>query len=488
MLKSITESKVDEMTNIIMGIILAICILPTIWMMFFLSYPKDLKTGKLIFGVKNRDEFAGPGIKDTVEGIISKYRTAGLRMSVVLTALCVVIFLLTFIDKVSLFIFVWVMYIFASLFLIMVPYYQGHREMMDIKRSLGISTEKGVSYVDLKNAGTVHALEMHKALIPNIIGFVFLIAAIMKDAGILNIGKNNLYPGYMTAMMVATFWVIGILMTVIGFVLDRMKNEVISSDSDVNANYNRARKKILADSMISFVWVNTLYTTIFFFGFIISGAEILYVISMGIYVVLVMGVIAPYVPRLKKLDETYRAKTDIVADDDEYWIAGMFYYNPSDKRLNVEKRVGIGSTVNMAHPAGKVIGVIGGLGIVAALLSVVWIGMMEATPLSLRIEGGALICHQLRDEYVIPLDTIEDAEYISDIKTLRLSRSSGVGMEEVLKGNFIELNSSERCKVFLNPEAGSCIHIETSDRVYYVSSDTPEETTAIWDMLKDLKN
>ncbi len=103
------------------------------------------------------------------------------------------------------------------------------------------------------------------------------------------------------------------------------------------------------------------------------------------------------------------------------------------------------------------------------------------------ISSGARIVLQI-SSYVIPLDTIESAEYIQDIRTLRLSRSSGVGMNELLKGDFVELNSVTRCKVFLNPETGSCIHIETSDRVYYVSSDTPEETTAIWNMLKDLKN
>lgn len=55
------------MMNITMGMILTICILPTIWMMFFMSYPKDLQSSRLIFGVKNRDEFAAPEIRETVE-------------------------------------------------------------------------------------------------------------------------------------------------------------------------------------------------------------------------------------------------------------------------------------------------------------------------------------------------------------------------------------------------------------------------------------
>jgi len=47
---------------------------------------------------------------------------------------------------------------------------------------------------------------------------------------------------------------------------------------------------------------------------------------------------------------TKKAKGEIL-DDDARWIAGMFYYNPSDPAVFVEKRTGIGYTVNFARPA-----------------------------------------------------------------------------------------------------------------------------------------
>jgi uncharacterized membrane protein len=40
-----------------------------------------------------------------------------------------------------------------------------------------------------------------------------------------------------------------------------------------------------------------------------------------------------------------------ILDDDAKWVLGMFYYNPSDPSVFVEKRVGIGYTVNFARPA-----------------------------------------------------------------------------------------------------------------------------------------
>ena len=40
----------------------------------------------------------------------------------------------------------------------------------------------------------------------------------------------------------------------------------------------------------------------------------------------------------------------IPVDDDQYWKWGMFYYNPNDPAIWIEKRFGIGWTLNFANP------------------------------------------------------------------------------------------------------------------------------------------
>lgn len=45
-------------------------------------------------------------------------------------------------------------------------------------------------------------------------------------------------------------------------------------------------------------------------------------------------------------------------DDERHWIWGSLYYNPDDPSLFVEKRYGIGWTLNIGHPTGKVITVL----------------------------------------------------------------------------------------------------------------------------------
>jgi uncharacterized membrane protein len=56
---------------------------------------------------------------------------------------------------------------------------------------------------------------------------------------------------------------------------------------------------------------------------------------------------------------------------DKYWKLGLFYINRSDPALFVEKRFGIGYTLNFGHP---------GVWIFLALLLAVWVGVVLFTP------------------------------------------------------------------------------------------------------------
>lgn len=67
---------------------------------------------------------------------------------------------------------------------------------------------------------------------------------------------------------------------------------------------------------------------------------------------------------------TSRQGKKINRDDDRYWKLGQFYFNPNDPSIWVEKRFGIGWTVNFAHPAGwgSLLGIIL-VGVLIAVLS-----------------------------------------------------------------------------------------------------------------------
>lgn len=40
-------------------------------------------------------------------------------------------------------------------------------------------------------------------------------------------------------------------------------------------------------------------------------------------------------------------------DEDDRWLWGIFYYNPRDTRVLINDRVGIGTSLNLARPAGE---------------------------------------------------------------------------------------------------------------------------------------
>lgn len=58
-------------------------------------------------------------------------------------------------------------------------------------------------------------------------------------------------------------------------------------------------------------------------------------------------------------------------DDDRYWKLGIFYFNPADPALFLEKRFGIGWTINLARPLAWIIFIIifGGIILIPLLLS-----------------------------------------------------------------------------------------------------------------------
>lgn len=57
-------------------------------------------------------------------------------------------------------------------------------------------------------------------------------------------------------------------------------------------------------------------------------------------------------------------------EDDKYWMLGsMFYNNSEDPALFVGKRVGVGFTINIGRPLGKIIMIITILILVFAIVS-----------------------------------------------------------------------------------------------------------------------
>ncbi|GCE17698.1 DUF1648 domain-containing protein [Dictyobacter kobayashii] len=104
-----------------------------------------------------------------------------------------------------------------------------------------------------------------------------------------------------------------------------------------------------------------LFTALLEFGLLPQSSSVVVLpVVIAITLLVIAGVIV-YLTRLvasKNQSQSPRPDTDkkfVARDDDRYWIGGLFYYNPDDPALWVEKRMGLGWTINFGNTTGKIV-------------------------------------------------------------------------------------------------------------------------------------
>jgi uncharacterized membrane protein len=102
--------------------------------------------------------------------------------------------------------------------------------------------------------------------------------------------------------------------------------------------------------MFSFFQLTTIHPTLF-------EGSIMMVIPLIFLVVVLAGTIAFAVKvgrSDKNTDEVTEEKISDF-DDDSHWVGGLIYFNKNDPSIFVEKRFGVGWTLNFANPIGYII-------------------------------------------------------------------------------------------------------------------------------------
>ena len=468
------------MTSMYFGLLMFFCMVPVLLFVFFSMYPRKWENKNRFFGVNNRPEFNNEKSHELINNICATHRREALVILIILVLIAVALLVIPdFTTKMI----GWSVYIYVSFFAIIVPYALGNSEIKKYKKFLGIISEK-VMYADLKNVGKIHSLNVPLLIIADILGLFVVAFSVLIDLNIIPISMGIFNETFICTALVASMVVTNIIAAPIAFIVDNSRNDVISENSDINANYNRARKKVFTDFIVAMSWVDDFMAacTIVVFAFLHSEIIMIYILSF--YLLLLLFSVFIFTMRKISLDKRYlTAESKYFEEDDDSWILGIFYYNPSDKRLSVEKRIGMGWTVNMAHPVGKLITVLGIITIVFSLASMIWIGMMASTPIDIKENNSYIVCHHLWDEYKINKSEIVSVE-LGNFDNMHAVRIAGTGMENVAKGDF-KVDGVGKCKFFLNPQADNYIKIVTPDKVYYISDDTKEETLEFYENLSE---
>ena len=141
-------------------------------------------------------------------------------------------------------------------------------------------------------------------------------------------------------------------------IIRKTKLRIDPRNTEKSREGNIKYRNLLSDTMICADIASLVLLTI-------GNLVLLQVISMNmaiicinmICIILLIGVLVVFIIKANKLRFDYKIENNTVVqkDDDDKWLWGIIYYNKEDPRINVEKRFGIGYTVNAGTPAGMAI-------------------------------------------------------------------------------------------------------------------------------------
>lgn len=448
--------------------ILLFCLYPFVFIMYFLLKYGSAPRRGYYFGVTLGEEQRKTA---EVTKLMTEYQK---QMRIMFWALFLIPVPLLFIPWFSIFLLFWMLWLIAGIFCFFVPFATANRKLRELKREKGWGQGKDTQILsEIKQAGKVRRVKTIQFIFPMLLSLAAFGYSVFKYYG-ERIAALIFAVGCI-ALITPVFWAVAVWM-------DHQKTEVISTNSEVNLNYTRAKKNLWKNIWVGCAWTNTAYTicTLFMLSeryrvsAVFLAATVAYILVISVLFVMLLK-------KKKALDASYEAKRDIMpVDDDEKWLWGMVYYNPGDKHSMVEKRLGTGMTMNMATPLGKGTAILVAVVLLSLPLICIWPILLEFVPIQLSVTGGNLVATQIRNDYVIPVESIENLTLLKELPDL--DRVSGTGMEELQKGTF-RVPEEGRCQVFLNPENEVFLRFTAEGVTYYISGYDDAETLAAYDAL-----
>lgn len=461
------------------NMLMLVAMYPMMMIVCFVMYTSMKPKNGMAFGCKVSEE----RMKDESLKEIERKWAAEMKRNTIITALIPLTAFLT--PHMSIQITIWTMWCFVLIVLLEYPFVKANGRVKEIKRSKGwYDPEKTEAYIELKAAGEVRRVKVKTFLTP----FIVSMLAVVVVYGLAFFGNGIVKnTGYIEGfgIIIWMFALLNLFFLMAAQWMDRQKTEVISTKSDVNVNYARAKKNIWKDFWLQSSWITTAYVWLCAASLILQVRFDLAVLWGSIfYSLIVIFLLFPLIKKLKEIETCYEKERNIEEenDDDRYWIWGMIYYNPADKHSMVTQRNGMGTTFNMATTVGKVWAVVGIIGILICPFFCGWVIFEEFTPISLSVKEGEVHANHLKTEYELPVEEIEVLELVEELP--KMTKSVGSAMETLLKGRFIVRGTGEKCELFLNPQNEVFLKIEMEGKTYYLGGRTDEETMAVYQMLQ----
>lgn len=317
------------------------------------------------FGVTVQD---GAKEQPFLKGIIRRYMVVSMGLGLILTVS--MLLLLLSISGEEQLITVMLTHVFGYLVITFILYYVNHRKVKLWKQSQSWSNEHMKSHKVVVQTG----FRRHKMIvsllwfIPHtlLVGVTMLISVLNYDKYPQMIPMQYNFAGEVTrsveksmASVMGLSWIAVAIIIIFIFVnisIAKAKQLVESSDPDGSLERNIRFRYMWSMFMtiMGFLVVLLMCFGQLFILYELSSSVMGIVTSVFIAIILIGSIGLSLVTgqggsRLKSKDSQQKNSIS-VADNDEYWKAGIFYWNPKDPSIFIEKRFGIGWTMNFAKP------------------------------------------------------------------------------------------------------------------------------------------
>ena len=366
-----------------------------------------------------------------VQAIVKQYRTRLGTCCLVCAALSVP---LAFVQETAIALTLWMLFFFAGLALPYLPLLQANATLKALKKAHGWQGS-GCRMVD--TGASAFAL-------PKPIGLWTLLVPLVLC--LLPMALPGLPRGLMLVCGIDAACVL--LLWGLGRWTFRRREDMVTEDSARNQTLLRVRRLYWDRFWRLNLWAMALLNLFLILGFR-SEAAILGG-TLGFTVLLVAATLWMELS-VRRAQAALTETAPIVADEDDAWVGGIFYYNPTDKRFLVAKRIGLGSTVNLGTWAGK---------LYYAFVGLVLVVCLAIGPIFGIVDTDAITDVQLRD-------TLPDA-----------TRTWGTGMDHYLQGDFYVIGEGN-ARFCLDPTQKCFLRVEAGGQVYWFTGDSEDHTAAI---------
>ncbi len=450
------------------ALFLILMLYPFVLLMYFILKNEATPKKNIYFGVTLTKE---QKLDEDVTQIVKAYNQ---QMKRYLWVLLLIPLPIVFIPRFSIFLTLWLIWLLATCFAFFIPFGKANIKLKELKLAKSWNeSQSSQIYVEMKSAGNVRKVRWYHFLPQNILAFLIVLWCIAFYREAPQLPMRLLVISF--ASVAPLFWLMAVWM-------DKQKIQIISMNSDVNINYNRAKKNVWKNFWSICCWVDVVYMLSLPFALTPQGTlTAVFWIATFFYIVLTVALLLRLIKKKNYVDSLYPSEiSEDFTDDDSHWIWGMIYYNPNDKHSMVEKRVGMGTSVNMATPVGKVFAILCSLMLLSIPALCIWVHLLEFTPIQLTVMDRQIIATHLRNEYTIPLSSIENAELLTELP--KMTKNHGTSMDHLKKGHFMTADSN-RCTVFANPENALFIRVEATGTTYYLSGLDDAQTKQIYEEL-----